>query len=51
MTGEKVSGIKPGNKNFGKKVPFSKSQDVRTLFPETFYFKNFFPQDFFSAKI
>ena len=27
-----------------------KSQNGRTLFPETFYFKDFFPQDFFVPK-
>ena len=31
--------------------PEKKSKNGRTLFPETFYFKNFFPQAFFSAKI
>ena len=38
-------------KSYWKLEPEQKSQIGGTLFSETFYFKDFFPQDFYSAKI
>ena len=37
--------------NLCKKFTVKKSLKIWFLFPETFYLKDFFPQDFFSAKI
>ena len=48
-----VIGLFPGTFFYKNKVFFIKikSRNGRTLFSETFHFKDFFPQDFFSAKI
>ena len=37
-------------KDFKKEVLEKKSQPGSTLFPKTFYFKDFFPQDFLVPK-
>ena len=39
------------NRKPEKKSQKIESQSGRPLFPKTFYFKDFFPQDFFNAKI
>ena len=41
------------NQNTGTRIksPRKKYQNGRTLFPDSFYYKDFFPQGFFRAKI